>query len=276
VGRFATGTAVGAEASDAVELRDDIKFCELVAATVSSIRELRRLERQQAGLSQFFSPVVMEALATDDPQKVLVPREADVTVLFCDLRGFSRTSERNATDLMGLLERVSGALGVMTRQILEQGGVVGDFQGDAAMGFWGWPVAAGDAPERAVRAALSIQAQFAAAAKEQGHPLADFKVGIGIASGRAVAGKIGTADQAKVTVFGPVANLAARLESMTRSVHAPILRRHCSGCSQANDRSVSKSAASGGGSSLWVRRASGSERAFGAGAGPCRCARRGH
>ena len=51
----------------------------------------------------------------------------------------------------------------------------------------------------------------------------DFRVGIGIANGRAVAGKIGTADQVKVTVFGPVANLASRLESLTRRVHAQIL-----------------------------------------------------
>ena len=50
-----------------------------------------------------------------------------------------RESERSAGDLFGLLARVSQALGVMTHHILEQGGVVGDFHGDAAMGFWGWP-----------------------------------------------------------------------------------------------------------------------------------------
>ena len=68
-----------------------------------------------------------------------------MTVLFCDLRGFSRESERSADDLFGLLERVSRALGVMTHHILEEGGVIGDFHGDAAMGFWGWPIAQADA-----------------------------------------------------------------------------------------------------------------------------------
>src|SRR6185295_5076579 len=53
--------------------------------------------------------------------------------------------------------------------------------------------------------------------------LSDFRVGIGIASGRAVAGKIGTVDQVKITVFGPAVNLASRLETMTRQLRASIL-----------------------------------------------------
>jgi adenylate cyclase len=222
-GRFGFSTPGDSGHSDASDVRDDIKFTEMAAATLSSLRELNRLGRQQAGLSQFFAPIVMEALATDDPERVLAPRETEVAVLFCDLRGFSSTSERSASDLLGLLERVSKALGVMTHQILDHGGVVGDFQGDAAMGFWGWPLPQSDASYRAAQAALGIRAQFEAAAMQPEHPLADFRVGIGIATGRAVAGKIGTADHVKVTVFGPVVNLAARLESMTKFLNASIV-----------------------------------------------------
>jgi adenylate cyclase len=72
-------------------------------------------------------------------------------------------------------------------------------------------------------AALAIRAEFESAAHRAGHPLADFRIGMGIATGRAVAGKIGTVDQVTVTVFGPVVNIAARLEGMTKFVHAPIL-----------------------------------------------------
>src|SRR5262249_27611832 len=162
-----------------------------------------RLGRQQAGLSQFFAPVVIEALAADDPEEVLAPRETEVSVLFCDLRGFSKTSERSASDLIGLLERVSRALGVMTHQILDQGVVRGACQGAAGMGFGRWPRAEPAATQKAALGAWGIRAQFEAAAREPNHPLADFRVGIGIATGRAVAGKIGTADHVKVTVFGP-------------------------------------------------------------------------
>ena len=205
------------------DLRDDLKFAELTAATLGRLYELRASERRIASLSQFISPVVLDAIADRDPDVMLAPREADVTVLFCDLRGFSRRSEQNARNLLELLNRVSGALGVMTRSILAHGGVVGDFHGDAAMGFWGWPLQQADAARRAAEAALAIRHEFETAARDDDHPLVDFRIGIGVASGRAVAGKIGTVDQVKVTVFGPVVNLAARLEGMTKRLRTPIL-----------------------------------------------------
>jgi adenylate cyclase len=222
-GKFAFDGLNGPPSTSSPDLLADLKFTELVASILSALRQVRRLQRKQAVLSQFFSPVVIESLADDDPEVVLAPRKTDVSVLFCDLRGFSLESERYADDLMGLLERVSKALRVMTYHIMDSGGVVGDFQGDAAMGFWGWPIDEGDSARRACLAALEIRTQFEANARRQGHPLANFKMGIGIASGTAVAGKIGTIDQAKVSVFGPVVNLAARLEGMTKILHAPIL-----------------------------------------------------
>ncbi len=205
------------------DLQDDVKFTELAASTLGSLRALRQLERQKASLSQFISPVVLNSVADQEPERSLAPRPCDVTVLFCDLRGFSLKSEQSSENLLGLLQRVSMALGVMTRHILEQGGVVGDFHGDAAMGFWGWPLAQEDRVARACRAALRIRREFAAAADNEADPLHDFRAGIGIASGDAVAGKIGTVDQVKVTVFGPVVNLASRLEGMTKLLRAPIL-----------------------------------------------------
>jgi adenylate cyclase len=232
-------TDFGAAPRDAELLRDDVKFAELMAATLSGLRESQILTARHASLSHFFSPIVLEAIGNQDPERVLAPREADVAVLFCDLRGFTTESERSADDLFGLLARVSQALGVMTHHILEHGGVVGDFHGDAAMGFWGWPIAQPDAVERACRAALGIRWAFME--DRSGHrpeglvaertaseaispsPAFDFRVGIGIASGRAVAGKIGTIDQVKVTAFGPVVNLASRLETMTRQLQASIL-----------------------------------------------------
>jgi adenylate cyclase len=205
------------------DLREDMKFTELVAATLNSLRQTELLQRKQAALRNFFSPQIMEALTHEDPEVVLAPRETEVSVLFCDVRGFSRRAEQQAGNLLALLDRVSKALGVMTHHILDKDGVFGDFQGDAAMGFWGWPLAQEDSIERACSAALAIRLAFETAARQPDHPLADFQVGIGLATGQAVAGRIGTADQSKVTVFGPVVNLASRLEGMTKFLHAPIL-----------------------------------------------------
>lgn len=207
----------------AMDLQDDLKFAELTATTVGSLRQTRILQRRQDSLRPFFAPVVQRALATRDPDEVLAPREANVSVLFCDLRGFSKQSEESGDRLLELLRRVSDALGVMTHHILDRNGVVGDFHGDAAMGFWGWPLEQSSSVLQAVQAALAIRAEFEAASRIEKHPLAGFRAGLGIATGRAVAGRIGTVDQVKVTVFGPVVNLASRLESMTKQLRAPIL-----------------------------------------------------
>ena len=200
------------------DLEDDVKFAELVGTTLASLRQTSRLQRRQAAMRHFFAPIVMEALASKDTNEVLEPREADLSVLFCDLRGFSQRSEQDADQLLQLLADVSDALGVMTRHILDTGGVIGDFHGDAAMGFWGWPLEQSDSPMRAVEAAIRIRSVSSDSDRDTG-----FRCGIGIATGRAVAGRIGTVDQVKVTAFGPVVNLASRLEGITKAFGVQII-----------------------------------------------------
>jgi len=205
------------------ELQGDIKFTELVGSTLANVLQIQQLERQQTSLRSFFSPLVLEAFADQDPEVALAPRQCEVSVLFCDLRGFATTSEKMADNLLDLLSRVSDALGIMTRNILDLDGVVGDFHGDAAMGFWGWPIARDNTANSACKAALAIQHELAKIARDENHVLRDFQMGIGVATGNAVAGKIGTDDQVKVSAFGPVVNLAARLESITRRLGAAVL-----------------------------------------------------
>jgi adenylate cyclase len=203
--------------------KSDLKFVSLVADVFGALRQVRDLQRRQAILSQFFSRPVLAALAQKDMDEVLKQRETDVTVLFCDLRGSCRIAEQAGNELAGVCERVGAALGIMTSNIIDWDGVIGDFQGDAAMGFWGWPLDSDKQVEQAARAALAIRRDFLRAAQRPGNPLAGFACGIGIAHGRAIAGRLGTAEQFKVGVFGPVVNLAARLESMTKFFQVPIL-----------------------------------------------------
>ncbi|MGI9473453.1 MAG: adenylate/guanylate cyclase domain-containing protein, partial [Rubripirellula sp.] len=200
------------------DLQDDVKFAELVGTTIANLRQSRRLERRQSAMRHFFAPVVMNALAGRDTDEVLAPREANLSVMFCDLRGFTQRSERDADQLLGLLASVSDALGIMTRRILDTDGVIGDFHGDAAMGFWGWPFDQDDAAVRAADAARRIVSDSTKNLAADG-----FHCGIGIATGRAVAGRIGTVDQVKVTAFGPVVNLASRLEGLTKMFGAKVI-----------------------------------------------------
>ncbi|MFO0863774.1 MAG: adenylate/guanylate cyclase domain-containing protein [Gemmataceae bacterium] len=205
------------------ELADDLKFAELTADILGALRQVGKLERDQARLSHFFSPTVRKVLTTAEPEATLRPRETEVTVMFCDLRGFSHRVEAEAKNLLGILERVSSALGVMVQQIHDHQGVVADFLGDAALGFWGWPLPDAGMTQKACMAALGIRKYYEAHARQTNDPLFGFRAGIGIATGRAVAGEIGPREQAKVAVFGPVVNLAARLESMTKLLNVPIL-----------------------------------------------------
>lgn len=221
-GRFETpaGTPVSWNEQS---LHEDIKFAELVADIYGALRQVQQFRERQSLFRRFFSPAVLELLGSRAAEEALEPREADVTVLFCDLRGFSRTVESAEGNLLAALQRVSAALGIMTQAILRHGGVVADFLGDAALGFWGWPTPQPTRIRDAALAALDIHGELSRAARDQGHILHGFCAGIGIASGRAVAGGIGTPEQVKVTVFGPPVNLAARLQDLTKLLRVPIL-----------------------------------------------------
>lgn len=205
------------------QLKGDLRFAELISEFIGSIRHVRLLSKQQARLSQFFSPTVLETLRQSDFEKQLEPQERDITVLFCDVRGFSKKSEQAQQGLRELLDRVSDALGVMTCGIIKYDGVIADFQGDAALGFWGWPAPHDDDRLSACRAALHIQQEFQHALHDSRHSLVGFQVGIGVAHGRAIAGKIGTKEQIKVGAFGPTVNLGSRLEGLTKMLGASIL-----------------------------------------------------
>ena len=118
--------------------------------------------------------------------------EREIPVLFCDVRGFSKKSEELQGDLLTLLKSVSAALGVMAGGIVERDGAIADFQGDAALGFWGWPTELLEGPVPACRSALAIYRAFRHGVQKTDGLLFGFSIGMGVAHGRALAGQIGT------------------------------------------------------------------------------------
>lgn len=216
-GKTDTTSRVGSDSLTQFQVKQDMKYAELASSTLSHLRSLKNMERLQAHFQQFFPDVVVDALLSGSSEELLTPRETDLSIMFCDLSGFSNASEDSAADLMNLLQSTSDSLSLITQQILAQDGVIGDFHGDEAMGFWGWPVA--ETPEiharKACAAALEILTSFLSKSA--------FGATIGIASGVSVAGEIGSNHQVKVSVLGPVVNLASRLESMNRYFGTSIL-----------------------------------------------------
>lgn len=223
------------------ELKSDLKFARLTGDIYGALRQVHDLQKRQTLLLKFLSPKVAQLMQERAPGKsieeLLEERVTNVTVLFCDLRGSCRIAEEGSSNLAKLWGCVSEALNVMAAAIIDNDGVIGDFQGDAAMGFWGWPVSMENQIERASRAALQIRKHFHQASTKKTSALANFACGIGIAHGPAIAGRIGTLEQFKVGVFGPVVNLAARLESMTKQFRVAILTDESVGTYVAEHRS---------------------------------------
>lgn len=204
------------------ELLGDLRFTQLVAQFIGSIRQVRMLQEKTQQLSTFFSPKIIEGLGANQSTNLLRPAERVITVLFCDVRGFSKKAESLQHDLPALLKSVSAALDVMANGIVERDGAIADFQGDAALGFWGWPIESAEGPIPACRSALDIYRAFRAGVRRQDSLLFGFSIGMGIAHGRALAGQIGSTQQSKIGVFGPVVNQGARLEGLTKQFGLPI------------------------------------------------------
>jgi len=218
---YATGS-LGVQEVSRNRLLEDLRFTEIIAQFVGAILQVRLLEQRTAEMTKYFSPTVADTLRRLDQQE-LQRRETEVSILFCDLRGFSWRVEKNQHRLEDIFDRVSMALSVMTRNIIKFEGAIADFQGDAALAFWGWPQKLEEGPLAACRAALAMFSEFQQATSNAGHPLEGFQVGIGIGFGTAIAGRIGTQEQAKLGVFGSVVNRTSRLEGLTRPFRTPIL-----------------------------------------------------
>jgi adenylate cyclase len=137
------------------ELLDCQKVIELIASLIEATRKSHTLERTLTLLRRFLPREFWNETDRDKLDAILAPKQTDVTVLFCDLRGSCRFAE-GGDDLMQSWAELSDALDEMSQQIGHQDGIVAGFQGDAVMAFWGWPQAKPDRVERAATAALRL------------------------------------------------------------------------------------------------------------------------
>ena len=204
------------------EFLDFQKFINLASELYCTMRDTRRMEKQNTLLRQYLPRSIVKIMEQQpNLEEKLRPRIADVTALFCDLRGSSLYAQDN-TDMLSAWARMSAALDIMTNSIHVNQGVIGGLQGDAAVGFWGWPDSTESQIDLAVLAALGIRKDFARAGNRILNQ-ATFSCGIGLAHGPAVVGKLGTFHQFKLDAYGTVMNLAARLESLTKHFGVQIL-----------------------------------------------------
>ena len=173
-----------------------------VAEQLAALDHMGRLKR-------FFSPHLAELLVSSGGEKLLESHRREVTVVFCDLRGwatFANTTEPE--EVMGILREYHAAMGEL---IFRFEGTLERFTGDGLMVFFNDPVPCPDPAARAVRMAIGMRQQMRELTgtwQRRGHTL-DF--GVGIAQGYATLGMIGFAGRVDYAAIGPVTNLAARL-----------------------------------------------------------------
>jgi adenylate cyclase len=180
-------------------------------------------KRQVRGqFSHYLSPAMVDKLA-DDPTRLQLGGEMrEMTMLFCDVRGFTTISEMY--DAQGLTRLINKLLTPLTGVILDRQGTVDKYMGDCIMAFWNAPLDDEDHARNACISALEMNAkmgplneQIEADAKEEGHDYVPLKIGTGVNSGQVVVGNMGSDQRFDYSVLGDNVNLASRLEGQCKT-----------------------------------------------------------
>ena len=186
-----------------------------VAALQEYLRERRSREQAVREFSRFVNPhVVKELIAHGGLSREGESRQ--VTLLFSDIRGFTTLSEsRTPQEVVSLLNRYFSR---QVEVIFRNGGALDKFIGDCIMAIWGAPLDDAKNAEHAIQCALEMADTLEAFRNDLADPHADFDVGIGIHSGPAVVGLIGSEQRREYTAIGDTVNLASRIEGLTKGV----------------------------------------------------------
>jgi adenylate cyclase len=197
---------------------------ELLACGVSA--GLARQEHQQAAIKarvqfeQFFGKELAELLRREPA--LLEGREADVTLLFCDVRGFSRASEKLGP--AGTVKWINDVMAELSRCVLAEGGVLVDYIGDELLAMWGAPQPQPDQAARAARAALAMRTALAPLNARWRETLGGpMDVGVGLNTGSARVGNTGSEYKFKYGPLGNAVNLASRVQGLTKYLKCRVL-----------------------------------------------------
>jgi len=175
---------------------------------------LQQKERIQRAFGRYASDYVLNALLESPEGTELRGAEREVTVLFADIRSFTRLSEgMKARDVVSLLNEI---FQIVSDCILARGGTLDKFIGDSVMAYFGAPVQHPDHATHAVRAAMDMQEAMIERNARLGGGGVPAQIGVGIHTGLVVVGTIGSDRRTDFTAIGDAVNVAHRLEKLAR------------------------------------------------------------
>ena len=187
-------------------------------------REAAEKRQVRGAFAHYLSPALVEQLAENPDQLKLGGETKEMTLLFCDVRGFTTISEQFKSNPQGLTLLINRLLTPLTTEILNREGTIDKYMGDCIMAFWNAPL---DDPEQAYHACESALAMFESLkvlnaereieAEEQGIEFLPLNIGIGINTGDCVVGNMGSEQRFDYSVLGDAVNLAARLEGQSKN-----------------------------------------------------------
>jgi adenylate cyclase len=200
------------------------------AALDDYLVERRRRQQTAAAFGRFLDPrVVSQLVDGGETRQTLDGHVREITVLFSDIRGFTTLSEKHEPAvIVGLLNDYFSR---QVEVIFRHGGTLDKFIGDAIMAFWGAPSDDPRQAERAIDAALEMTEVLEEFRREVGEIGEGFDIGIGLHTGPAIVGFIGSEQRQDYTAIGDSVNLASRIEGLTKE-HGRVLvsaetRAHC-------------------------------------------------
>jgi adenylate cyclase len=189
----------------------------LAAAFAEYLRERRQRQAAVAMFSRFVNPHVVTLLLDQGVQTA----RREVTLLFSDIRGFTTLSETRSPEQV--VELINRYFSLQVDVIWRQGGTLDKYIGDCIMALWGAPLDDRDHARHAVACALDMADTLQAFKRELGAEDLEFDVGIGLHSGPAVVGLIGSEKRREYTAIGDTVNLASRIEGLTKDAKRRIL-----------------------------------------------------
>jgi len=194
------------------------------------VREQAQRRRIKSAFSQYLSPALVAQLAQSPEKLKLGGEEREMTIMFSDVRGFTKISESYKHDPHGLTTLMNRLLTPLTNAILDRKGTIDKYMGDAIMAFWNAPLDDHEHQLNACHAALDMLDRIAALNKQredeatQGGPVyIPLNVGIGLNTGICVVGNMGSDLRFDYSVLGDSVNLASRLEGQSKEYGFPII-----------------------------------------------------